>query len=241
MRHAILMVTLLGLCLTCGCNGTNKIQTGQHSMALNRQVVMEMDYLLYVPDDYGKEQKDWPLIVFLHGAGERGSNLDKVKGSGLAKLAERGEYLPFIIVSPRCKPDKWWANYGEQIMAIIDETVENYNVDESRIYLTGSSLGGYGTWSIACAYPERFAAIAPICGGGHPFVVHNLKNIPVWAFHGAKDNVVPLSESQRMVNAVNKAGGNAKLTVYPDVGHGSGNKAYNDKELYKWFLSYQKK
>ena len=210
-------------------------------MSLDRRVNLEMNYLLYLPKDYGKEKKDWPLMVFLHGAGERGSKLDKVKVHGPAKLVDQGKDMPFIIVSPQCPPGMWWPNFIEKIMALIDETIETYDVDTSRIYLTGLSMGGYGTWAVAATYPERFAAIAPICGGGMPFVAHNLAEVPVWAFHGAKDDVVPLSESQRMVDAVNKASGDAKLTVYPNLAHDSWTKTYNNPKLYEWFLEHSKK
>jgi predicted peptidase len=135
----------------------------------------------------------------------------------------------------------WWPNFIEKIMALIDETIETYDVDTSRIYLTGLSMGGYGTWALACTYPERFAAIAPICSGGMPFVAHTMADIPVWAFHGEKDDVVPLSESQMMVDAVNEAGGNAKLTVYPDLAHDSWTQTYDNPKLYEWFLEHSKK
>ena len=217
------------------------VQTGQRPMSLDRQMNLEMNYLLYLPNDYGREKKDWPLMIFLHGAGERGSNLDKVKIHGPAKLVDQGREMPFIIVSPQCPSGKWWPNYIEKVMALIDETIETYDVDTSRIYLTGLSMGGYGTWATACTYPERFAAIAPICGGGMPFIAHNLADTAVWTFHGEKDDVVALSESQRMVDAVNEAGGNAKLTVYPDLGHDSWTQTYNNPKLYEWFLEHSNK
>ena len=128
----------------------------------------------------------------------------------------------------------------EHIMALIDETVENYSIDQNRVYLTGLSMGGYGTWTIASSYPQRFAAIAPVCGGGQPYLARSLKNIPVWAFHGAMDSVVPLQQSQMMVDAVNRAGGNAKLTVYPEADHDSWTATYNNDELYEWLLSHSK-
>ena len=234
----ILSVTVIFM---SGCGEDNIVQTGQRPMSMSRQVNLEMSYLLYLPEDYGKTKKDWPLMVFLHGAGERGSNLDKVKVHGPAKLVDQGKELPFIIVSPQCPPGKWWPNFIEKVMALIDETVESYNVDTSRIYLTGLSMGGYGTWSIANTYPERFAAIAPICGGGMSFVAHNLVDTPVWAFHGAKDDVVPLSESQKMVDAVNAAGGRAKLTVYPTIEHDSWTQTYENPKLYEWFLKHSRK
>lgn len=213
---------------------------GQYPQLLNRPVMMKMDYLLYLPGDFGKEQKSWPLLVFLHGAGERGSDINRVKVHGPAKLVEQGKDLPFIIVSPQCPANQWWPYMGEHIMSLIDETAEHYPVDNSRIYLTGLSMGGYGTWAIASMYPERFAAIAPICGGGQPYLANSLKDVPVWAFHGAKDPLVPVQRSQEMVNAVNQAGGNAKLTIYPEAEHDSWTQTYSNDELYQWFLSHSK-
>ncbi len=212
----------------------------QRAMKLQRPVVMKIDYLLYLPKDYGKTQDKWPLMIFLHGAGERGSDLNKVKVHGPPKLVERGKDLPFIIVSPQCPPGHWWPTKVETVMALIDEIVEKYNVDESRIYLTGLSMGGYGTWAIACAHPERFAAIVPICGGGQPYLASRLQDVPVWAFHGEKDPVVPVRESQRMVAVVNAAGGNARLTVYPDAQHDSWTQTYDNPDLYTWLLSHTK-
>jgi len=215
-------------------------QERQKARHLERQVTLTLDYLLYLPPDY--EQKDsWPLLVFLHGAGERGSDLNRVKAHGPAKLVEQGRDFPFVIVSPQCPEGQWWPILGREVLALIDEMLERYKIDPDRVYLTGLSMGGYGTWAIASAWPERFAAIVPICGGGRPFTAANLKKVPVWAFHGAKDPVVPLSESQQMVDAVNRAGGKAKLTIYPDAEHDSWTQTYDNPELYQWLLSHQRK
>ena len=216
-------------------------QTGLRPQKMTRQVTMEMDYLLYLPKDYGTLEKQWPLMIFLHGAGERGSHLNKVKSHGPPKRVAAGKDLPFIIAAPQCPAGGWWPNLIEHVMALIDEVVERYHVDPSRIYLTGLSMGGYGTWAIASTHPERFAAIVPICGGGQPYLAKNLRHVPVWAFHGAKDPVVPLERSQEMVKAVLKAGGSAKLTVYPQAKHDSWTETYNNDELYEWFLSHSKK
>ncbi|MEJ5258862.1 MAG: prolyl oligopeptidase family serine peptidase [Anaerohalosphaeraceae bacterium] len=218
---------------------SQKKQERQKARHLERKVTLTLDYLLYLPPDY--EQKDsWPLLVFLHGAGERGSDLNRVKAHGPAKLVEQGRDFPFVIVSPQCPEGQWWPVLGREVLALIDEMLERYKIDPDRVYLTGLSMGGYGTWAIASAWPERFAAIAPICGGGRPFTAANLKKVPVWAFHGAKDPVVPLSESQQMVDAVNRAGGKAKLTIYPDAEHDSWTQTYDNPELYQWLLSHRR-
>jgi predicted peptidase len=239
-KYIILVLSFMVISCLGRCADTENEKGKQQHKAMKREVVMELDYLLYLPNDYNAE-KAWPLIVFLHGAGERGNDLNKVKIHGPSKLVEQGKDFPFIIVSPQCPEGKWWPNRVEHVMALIEEISDDYSVDKNRIYLTGLSMGGFGTWTIASTYPERFAAIAPICGGGQPYLGWNLKSMPVWAFHGAKDQLVPLKRSQEMVDAVNKAGGSAKLTVYPEAGHDSWTETYNNDKLYEWFLSHSKK
>ena len=196
-------------------------------------------YLLYLPEGYGEGGKKWPLMMFLHGAGERGDNLELVKKHGPAKMIEQGKDFEFIVVSPQCPEGLWWPEKVDTLLALLDDIESRYDVDTDRVYLTGLSMGGFGTWSLACGHPGRFAAVAPICGGGRWFLGDRLKDVPVWAFHGAKDNVVPLEESGKMVDAVKKAGGDAKLTVYPEAGHDSWTATYNNAELYAWFLSHR--
>ena len=215
---------------------------GQHSQAFEKTVTKTLSckYLLFLPEDYGKKQQRWPLIMFLHGAGERGSDLKKVKVHGPPKIVENRKDFPFIVVSPQCPTGDWWTDKVEVLINLLDDIVARYKVDKERVYLTGLSMGGYGTWSLASAYPERFAAIAPICGGGKRFMAMRLKDISVWVFHGAKDRVVPLKESEEMVDAIRKRGGNAKLTIYPDAGHDSWTQTYNNQKLYDWFLKHRK-
>ena len=197
-------------------------------------------YLLFLPAGYGEKEQKWPLILFLHGAGERGDDLEKVKVHGPPKIAEKKKDFPFIVVSPQCPEEKWWPNEIDMLTNLLDDIVGRYEVDEERIYLTGLSMGGYGAWRLATEEPERFAAMAPICGGGIPALAEKLKDVPVWAFHGAKDEVVPLKESEDMVNALKACGGQVKLTVYPEAGHDSWTETYNNDELYKWFLSHRR-
>jgi len=195
------------------------------------------NYIAYKPKDYDK-QKLWPLILFLHGMGERGDDLEKHKIIGLPQVLEKGKDLPFVIICPQCPEYHVWNS--ERLNRLLDEVIKKYSVDRERIYLTGLSMGGFGSWSLGCRHPERFAAVAPICGGGNVKEAVGLKDVPVWAFHGAKDKTVSLTMSQEMVNAVNKNGGDAKLTVYPEAGHDSWTQTYNNPELYKWFLSHKK-
>src|SRR5262249_25621257 len=154
-----------------------------------------------------KSEKRWPLMFFLHGAGERGSDVSKVATHGPPKLVAQRHDLPFIIVSPQCPEGHIWSN--DILLGLLDEVLATYSADGNRVDLTGLSMGGYGTWSLGISYPERFAAIAPICGGGDliPLLLASgakaeaLKTMGVWAFHGGKDPVVPLEESNRMVGA----------------------------------------
>jgi predicted peptidase len=126
------------------------------------------------------------------------------------------------------------------LINLVDDVAARYKVDKKRIYLTGLSMGGYGTWALAAAYPERFAAIAPICGGGSRIMSLRLKDMPIWVFHGAKDKVVSIEESEEMVKAIRNRGGNVKFTIYPDAGHDSWTESYNNQELYDWFLEHSK-
>ncbi len=197
-------------------------------------------YLLFLPEGYGKKQKRWPLMLFLHGAGERGDDLEKVKKHGPPKIVQTRKDFPFIVVSPQCPEEQWWTIKTEVLINLLDEIIERYDVDTERIYLTGMSMGGYGSWALASEYPDRFAAVAPICGGGNHMMSLTLKDVLVWAFHGAKDDVVPLKESQELVDAINARGGNAKLTVYPDAKHDSWTQTYKNQELYDWLLEHRR-
>jgi len=201
------------------------------------------DYLLFLPKDYqGSRSKRWPLILFLHGAGERGDNVWQVARHGPPKIVKDKPDFPFIVVSPQCPSGRTWD--ADIVLALLDEVLGKYRVDRSRVYLTGLSMGGYGTWIIGLSHPERFAALAAICGGGDPIVFRlydqkrkrAMQTLPIWAFHGAKDTTVRLAESERMVEAVKREGGNAKLTVYPGAGHDSWTETYDNPELYDWFL-----
>ena len=201
------------------------------------EINRSLDYLLYLPDSYEQAEK-LPLIVFLHGAGERGDNIEMVKKHGPPKLVKSNPDFGFIVLSPQCPARTSWN--ATDIMALIEHVSANHKVDTRRIYLTGLSMGGYGTWDIAGRYPQRFAAVAPICGGGNPRYARRMRNLPTWVFHGAKDRVVPLSQSEVMVKAMKKAGGNPKFTVYPEAGHDSWTATYANPELYQWFLKHER-
>ncbi len=193
-------------------------------------------YLLAQPHQQ-PQQNRWPLILFLHGAAERGEDPAMVKRHGPVKALEQGVDLPFIIAAPQCPPNKWWSNHI--LIEFLDYLVATSPVDPERVYLTGLSMGGFGTWNLATEFPERFAAIAPVCGGGYWFLADRLRDVPVWAFHGAKDDVIPLEESERMVRSIQAAGGDARLTVYPEADHDAWTETYANPELYDWFLRHR--
>jgi len=205
---------------------------------------LHLDYLLFLPQEYGQDPaKRWPLILFLHGAGERGNNLNKVKKHGIPKIVETKPDFPFITVSPQCPKESWWPMELESLVALLDDVTTRYAVDPKRIYLTGLSMGGYGTWHLALLLPERFAAIVPICGGLHgpAQLVEKLKHLPIWVFHGARDRIVPLEESTRLVKVLRNCGGNVRLTIYPNAGHDAWTRTYENPELYEWLLAHSRK
>ncbi len=220
----------------------------QQAYTLDTQIVRDirLPYLLFLPNGYeANSEQTWPLILFLHGAGERGDDLNLVKIHGIAKVVEQREDCPFIVVSPQCPKDSWWSDHIEALDALLNEITATYAVDIDRTYLTGLSMGGYGAWHLATLYPERFAAVVPICGGGPWFLgfpdrVCALKDVPVWAFHGAKDDTIPLRESELMVTTLKACGGNVRFTVYPDAGHDSWTQTYDNPELYEWLLKYSR-
>jgi predicted esterase len=193
--------------------------------------------IVSLPEDYEKSTAPAPLLLFLHGSGERGDDIEMVSNQGPQVQRAAGKKLPFIIVSPQCPYGEWWN--PKALMVLLDEVEAKYRVDESRVYVTGLSMGGFGTWELATDHPERFAAVAPIAGGGDPQRVARMKGVPVWAFHGALDDVVPISGDQATVDALKAAGGDVRFTVYPDRHHDSWLPAYDDLRLYKWLLRHR--
>ncbi|HJW17857.1 MAG TPA: dienelactone hydrolase family protein [Flavisolibacter sp.] len=201
-----------------------------------QKFTQQMNYLLALPDGYEKDTTTkWPLVIFLHGSGERGNDLEKVKKNGPPKLVEQGRKFPFILVSPQAGPEAAWD--AETLYRMEQYLKKEYRVNSNKVYLTGLSMGGYGTWDLAMKHPEEFAAIAPICGGGDASGAWKLRNIPIWCFHGAKDNVVPLAASENMVKAAKEYNHDVKFTVYPNANHNSWDESYNNDSLYTWLLS----
>ena len=196
-------------------------------------------YVKYLPKDL-REGERYPLVVFLHGAGERGDDLDVACRHGYMKhVREDGAEYPFIYIAPQCPASKYWGCYTESLLAFLDEICDTLPVDRDRVYLTGLSMGGTGTWMLAMAAPDRFAAIAPICGSGICWNGGILADIPILVYHGDCDETVPIHESVSMIKGVNKRGGHAELRILYGVEHNAWDVAYSGDELYTWMLSHR--
>ncbi|MEY4482786.1 MAG: hypothetical protein RL693_238 [Verrucomicrobiota bacterium] len=232
----------------CALLMTSAIQDGKAADTLSAQsfeseVKLKVGYpfLLSLPEGYEKDtSKKWPLLVFLHGAGERGDNLEKLKKHGPPKLISAGRKFEAIVACPQALPLNVWNPYG--VKALVDELKAKYRVDESRIYLTGISMGGFGTWDTVMEFPDLFAAALPICGGaGVKFVMaERIKHLPIWIFHGDADPSVPVDYSRRIQGALEKVGGHSRLTIYPGVAHDSWTQTYDNPEVWQWLFQQQK-
>lgn len=200
---------------------------------------VRLRYWLYLPPDYSPTSR-YPLLLFLHGMGERGDDLELIKKHGMPKEIEAGRDFPFIVVSPQCPLETVWQYQTTALAALLDDIEAHYAVDPDRVYVTGLSMGGFGTWALAAAYPQRFAALLPICGGGEHHSAALFKHVPVWVFHGDQDDAVPLRRSVEMVEALQAVGGNVKFTVYEGVGHDSWTQTYANPEIYDWLLQHKR-
>ncbi len=199
-------------------------------------------YVVYVPKGYSAE-KPHPAILFLHGSGEQGDDGQKQVAVGLGpaikKAPEKWDYIVIFPQKPKGKGG--FMEHEKLILDILEKTKKEYKVDEKRLYITGLSMGGMGTWTLTCKHPDLFAAAAPVCGGGDPTQAAKIKDLPIWNFHGDKDTAVPIKRSQDMIDAIKAAGGSPKFTIYPGVGHNSWDKAYGEETLNEWFLQHPKK
>ena len=196
-----------------------------------------MRYVIRYPNEFDSKKR-YPAILMLHGAGTRGSDLEKVKGNAFFTLTEEMSDFPFVVFAPQCSKNTWFDHF-ETLKTFVKRIAALPFIDPSHLYLTGASMGGYGSWQLAMSIPEYFAAVAPVCGGGMYWNAARLANVPVWAFHGALDKTVLPEESEKMVNAVNKKNGNARLTIYPDIGHHAWTPTFSNPALYEWFLSHK--
>ncbi|WP_026690546.1 prolyl oligopeptidase family serine peptidase [Alteribacter aurantiacus] len=216
-------------------------------------------YLLHLPENIkGVNNEKWPMILFLHGAGERGDDLNTIKVHGIPKIIEANREFPFIVVSPQCPLGDYWTSNVSILDSLMDSLVKELPVDKNRLYLTGMSMGGIGGWHLLMRNPDRFSAFVPVCGG---FSIPDMRRkrvlepdsaeelfrklpkvlrIPIWAFHGENDDIVPPVETRRIIETLQHEGGNAKLTVYKGVGHDAWTETYKKEELYKWLTKQTK-
>jgi len=198
-------------------------------------------YLLSKPEGYEADAaRKWPLVIFLHGSGERGSDLELLKKHGPPKLIAAGQKFPAVIASLQCPTGELWNPHG--VKAVTDHLIQTERIDAQRVYLTGLSMGGFGTWETAFEYPKTYAAIAPICGGaGVRWVTaERIQHLPCWIFHGDKDGAVPVENSRKIFDALKKLGAPVKLTIYPGVGHDSWTQTYDNPEFWEWLFAQKR-
>jgi predicted peptidase len=206
-----------------------------------------------------EEGKRYPLVVFLHGAGERGTDNEKQLIHGVPQFATKAnrEKYPCFLIAPQCPEGKRWVEVdwsadrhtqpkepgevGRLTLGLIEKEMKDLPIDPKRVYIAGLSMGGYGTWDLVARRPDLFAAAVPVCGGADEATAPKIKDLPVWAFHGAKDTTVKPDRSRNMIAALKKAGGTPKYTEYPDVGHNSWDPAFADPKLYEWLFAQTKK
>lgn len=261
-KYGILVVLLTGILSVAFSNRESSIvnRKSRPTGFINRAATVDRTtyrYQVYVPAEWTPKRK-WPVILFLHGAGERGEDgliqTEVGIGTALRRYAER---FPCVVVFPQCRRGVWWsdARMERQAMKALEQSIQEFKGDERRLYLTGISMGGYGTWRLASRHPGTFAALAPVCGGVRPpatvslppeqhppadpygAMAASIGKTPVWLFHGAADPVVPVSESRKMVEALKASGGEVRYSEYEDVRHNSWDRAYSDPELPTWLLS----
>lgn len=234
-KLAIFLVYFSALLVAQGPNGLQLARMAPAANGSNQQI----EYLFYQPKGMGKDDR-LPLILFLHGAGTRGTNAWALTNTGLTKMLAEGAWLPFIVVAPQCAPPKrYWSDAGDELSALLVEARSRFPVDSERIYLTGLSMGGYGAWSLAPKMADQISAMAPICGGGDPKQAPLMKSIPTWVFHGEADKTVALEDSGVMVEAMLREKANVLFTTYPDLPHNCWDATYLNPGLYRWFLRWK--
>jgi len=216
-----------------GCRAANA--RWLHELKRRNGLLLPLKYLASLPGNIEKKSaRKWPTILYLHGSGGRGLPVAALNGTSGVFQPRKHKPDTFIIIAPRCPQNRWWSIPAlEDLLA---EVMDKYPIDKGRIYVTGESMGGFATWELAAAHPDRFAAIAPICGGGDPREAELIKDLPTWVFHGAKDRGVLPERSREMVNALRDVRGRVRYTEYPNLGHRCWGTAYNNEALYDWML-----
>jgi predicted peptidase len=226
---------MMGVFMTACASLPENQQLGQQ-VAFKKQGEA-YQYLRYMPKNYEQKGEKSPVLIFLHGSGERGEDISRVKVHGPPHLVDSGRDLPFIVISPQLEDDQMWDN--ARLDATLKTALSGTNYDVNRIYVTGLSRGGAGTWNWAIAHPDKFAAIIPIAGWSNVGFSCNLKNMPIWVFHGLKDDVVSPIHSKDMERWINECGGKVKATYYPDANHNSWTVTYDNPEIYDWLLQHK--
>ena len=216
----------------------------EHSLVYHAQNNIEQDlnYLLYLPNEYDQSEQVFPLVLFLHGAGERGDDLENLKIHGIPKLINEGRSFPFISLAPQCPNDGYWdkPEYVSTLISLVKTVMKDTRVDPKRVYGTGLSIGGLGTLAIAIKDPELFSAIIPICGGADLEKIQRLNKLPMWIFHGDRDDVIPLDNSISIYQSLRSVNENVFLTVYAGVDHDSWTETYENDDIYDWLLKFSK-
>lgn len=234
----ILIVGLFFLSLQVDAQENSPTPGKQSAMSFKTSDSADVPYLLYLPKNYQTDgEQKFGLMLFLHGRGESNGPLSLVAKWGPPKFAARGDQLPWIIVSPQCpKGDRWSSEVQQnRLTELLNSVIEDHHVDEGRVFLTGLSMGGYGSWTMATNQPNRFAAVAPICGGGNPEQAEKLSDVPIWVFHGDQDKAVPFEKSVKMVEAIKAVGGTKiRFTTMENIGHNCWSAAYATPGLYQW-------
>lgn len=240
-----LVALLLGstLMISAGCSSNSAAVGAQteHRDRLALQATIEMGYLLYLPDDFDADPaKRWPLVVFLHGRGESGSDLKKVAVHGPPKFAAAGDSLPFVLLSPQCPEGQSWNI--THLEALLDSVLKRYEdrIDRDRVYVTGLSMGGGGAWEWLSRPRHPFAAAFIVCGAPSALPIRIADPVPVWAVHGDKDDVVPAFISHMATDVFHQAGAEVRLSIYPGVNHGAWDRGYAEPDLWRWLLSHKK-
>ena len=242
VRRWLLVMAVAAWLSGCATPANWPLVVGQHSQSFSGVVTKKASgqFLLYLPKDFVPHGRvKYPLLIFLHGSGESGHDIEKVKINGPPKFLDTRGDFPFIVASPQAPAARFGFDF-DAMNLMLNELLRQLPIDPDRVYLTGLSMGGYASYAWASQNPERFAAIAPISGAWDPEDACKLKTMPIWAFHGAKDDVVGPDGDKAMVDAIKACGGEVTYTVYPDVGHWAWDPAYADPQLYTWLLSHQR-
>jgi predicted peptidase len=226
--------TLLAAVLLCGCAAA-PLPVSASTNRQTAQIGAGLRYLIHLPAAYDS-RSDWPVILFLHGAGERGRDLELVEREGLPRILETLPDFPFVVVSPQEEKERLWT--ADALAALLDKVAARYRVDAARVYATGLSSGATAALELALSYPQKIAAIAAVTASKIPPRLCAMKDVAVWIFHNAGDERIPASRAKRLARALEECGGDVKLTIYPQDGHDAWTETYRRQELYEWFLSH---